>query len=80
MVSELKRVRKEDDGSETIFYEHVYEGDRYPYRAEVLFASLDEVRAMHRQGRVFAVRMSNVPEGNKAPQINLVNTKEIKGL
>lgn len=76
---ELKRVRDEDDGSTTEFFEHIFDG-RFPYRAEIQFETIDEIRALHAQGRVVGIRMSNIPEKGRQPQRNIIGPQYIKGL
>jgi len=71
----MKRVRKEDDGSETVFKPDPAAG---PYRAEIVVSSLDELRAFKRDGRLLAVRMSGTPKGRTQPQYNLVPWKQIE--
>lgn len=75
----LRRVRKEEGDEETVFTEHRY-GGRFPYRAEISFATIDEIRQLHKLGRVIGVRMSNEPEEAKQPQRNIVGVNEIEGL
>ena len=75
----LRRIREEADGSETEFTEHQYDG-RFPYRAEIEFETLDEIRALHRSGRVIGIRMSNVPEKGRQPQISIIGVAGIDGL
>ena len=78
-MTELVRHRHEEDGTTTEFTEHVFDG-RYPYRAEIKFATIDEKRTFHKQQRLVAIRMSNVPEVGRQPQRNLVGAREIQGL
>lgn len=75
----LRRSRQEEDGSETLFREHSY-GGRFPYRAEIQFETLEEIRELHRQGRVIGVRMSNEPAEGRQPQRNIVGVADIEGL
>lgn len=72
----MKRVRKEDDGSETVFVPLTFE-QKGPYRAEIQVASLDELRALKRAGKLIALRMSGTPKG-KVLQRNLVPWEEIE--
>lgn len=72
----MKRVRKEDDGSETVFEPLTFD-HRGPYRAEIQVASLDELRALKRAGKLIALRMIGTPSG-KTPQRNLVPWEEIE--
>ena len=70
----MRRLRKEDDGSQTVFEPEFSAG---PYRAEIEVASADELRALRRDEKLVAVRMSGTPRG-KARQYNLVHWKEIE--
>lgn len=75
----LRRTRIEEDGTETQFTEHAYEG-RFPYRAEIQFSRIDEIRELHRLGRVIGVRLSNNPQPGREPQRNIVGVADIEGL
>lgn len=73
---EMKRIRKEDDGTETVF-EPLEFKEMGPYRAEIQVRSLDELRRLRRDGVLIAVRMIGEPAG-KVVQRNLVPWKEIE--
>ena len=76
----LHRVRTETNGSETGFREAIFDG-RFPYRAEVAFPTLEELSALHRDGRLIGVRMQEAGDvGNRRPQVNLVGVRHIDGL
>lgn len=72
----MKRVRKEDDGGETVFEPLTFDKNG-PYRAEIQIASLDELRELKRTGKLIALRMIGTPAGKMA-QRNLVPWDEIE--
>ena len=72
----MKRVRKEDDGTETVFAPLEFK-EMGPYRAEIQVRSLDELRRLKRDGLLIAVRMIGEPAG-KVVQRNLVPWQEIE--
>lgn len=67
-------MRKEEDASETEFRPNSPGG---PYRVEIEIQTDDELRALKRDGKLIAVRMSGIPKG-KTRQVNLVAWQEIK--
>lgn len=72
----MKRVRKDDDGSETVFNELTY-NEMGPYRAEIQVRSVEELRQLKRDGILIAVRMIGRPAG-QAPQRSLIPWREIE--
>lgn len=72
----MRRIRDEDDGSQTIFEPLTFEA-MGPYRAEVQVASLEELRELKRLGKLIALRMVGTPRG-KVTQRNLVPWEEIE--
>jgi len=72
----MKRTRKEDDGTETVF-ELLEFQENGLYRAEVQVRSLDELHRLKREGVLIAVRMIGEPAG-KVVQRNLVPWQEIE--
>lgn len=77
---QLHRVRKEKDGTKTDFHEEHF-GGKYPYRAEVAFRSLGELRQFKREGRLIGIRITpTISTPGKRPQVNMVGIKNIKGL
>lgn len=72
----MRRVRKEDDGSETVF-ELLEFQEMGPYRAEVRVRSLDDLRRLKREGVLISVRMIGEPK-DKTVQRNLVPWREIE--
>ena len=73
---EMKRIREEDDGTETVFAPLEFQ-EMGPYRAEIQVRSLDELRRLKRDGVLIAFRMIGEPEG-KVVQRNLVPWQEIE--
>lgn len=77
---QLLRVRKEKDGTKTDFHEAHF-GGKHPYRAEVAFRSLGELRQFKREGRLIGIRITpTISTPGKRPQVNMVGIKNIKGL
>lgn len=76
---ELNRTRFEEDGTSTEFTEHRYAG-AHPFRAEIQFTTIDEIRDLHKLGLVIGVRMSPTPKADMEPQRNIVGVKHIVGL
>ena len=72
----MKRTRKEDDGTETVFQLLEFQ-ENGPYRAEIQVRSLDELRRLKREGVLIAVRMIGEPAG-KVVQRNLIPWQEIE--
>ncbi len=73
----MRRVRPGDDGTETVFELLSYDQNG-PYRAEISVATLDELRALKREGKLIALRMIGTPTG-KVPQRSLIPWREIEG-
>ena len=74
----MKRIRKNEDGSETVFEPVKFE-TMGPYRAEISVDSLDELRALKGSGKLIALRMierDRTP--GVQPQRNLAPWKEIE--
>lgn len=74
----MKRIRKNDDGSETVFVPVEFD-TMGPYRAEIAVASLDELRDLKRSGKLIALRMierDRTP--GVQPQRNLAPWREIE--
>ena len=72
----MKRVRKENDGSETVFAPNTYD-PKSSYRAEIQVSSLDELRDLKRAGKLIALRMVGT-KTHGTPQSNLVPWEEIE--
>ena len=75
----LTRIREEEDGSQTLFRLHNF-GRPRPFRAEVTFESVDEMRDWNRRGRIIGIRMSDSPSDGRQPQRNIVGVGDIEGL
>jgi hypothetical protein len=71
----MKRNKKAEDGSETVFELLEYK-KMGPYRAEIQVRSLEEMRQLKREGKLIAVRMIGTPAG-KATQRSLAPHGEI---
>ncbi len=74
----MKRIRKNGDGSETVFVPVEFD-TMGPYRAEITVASLDELRDLKRSGKLIALRMierDRTP--GVQPQRNLAPWREIE--
>lgn len=73
----MKRVRVRGDGSTAEF--HLKEFDENgPFRAEIVVASVDELRNLKKANKLLAVRMEGPPNpGRTQNQVNLVPWREI---
>ncbi|MDO6458040.1 hypothetical protein Q4494_13200 [Celeribacter halophilus] len=74
----MKRVRVRGDGSTAEF--HLKEFDENgPIRAEIVVASVDELRTLKKANKLLAVRMEGPPNpGRTQNQVNLVPWREIE--
>jgi hypothetical protein len=76
----MKRIRKNDDGTETEFRLLEFDNNG-PIRAEIAVASLDELRELRRLNKLISVRMIEVPPAGstlgRQPQRNLAPWAEI---
>ncbi|NCA72569.1 MAG: hypothetical protein EOM91_21420 [Sphingobacteriia bacterium] len=74
----MKRIRTRKDGSTAEF--HLKEFDQNgPIRAEIVVASVDELRALKKENKLLAVRMEGPPNpGRTQNQVNLVAWREIE--
>jgi hypothetical protein len=72
----MKRVRKNRDGSETVFSEIAYDDPKRPYHAEIQ-VSLEELRDLKREGKLIALRMVGTTKAGKR-QKNLVSWRDIE--
>ncbi|WP_172295245.1 hypothetical protein [Pseudoruegeria sp. HB172150] len=74
----MKRIRENDDGSETVFVPVEFD-TMGPYRAEIAVESLDELRDLKRSGKLIALRMIEQDRTpGVQPQRNLVPWREIQ--
>lgn len=74
----MKRIRKNGDGSETVFVPVEFD-TMDPYRAEIAVASLDELRDLKRSGKLIALRMIERDRTPRVqPQRNLAPWREIE--
>lgn len=69
----MKRVRKDRDGSETVFLPPTTDS----YRLEIQVSSVDEIRDLKRAGKLIAVRMVGTTNGGRG-QFNLVPWAQIE--
>lgn len=74
----MKRIRTRPDGSTAEF--HLKEFDKNgPIRAEIVVASLDELRDLKKKSKLIAVRMEGPPNpGRTQNQLNLVGWRQIE--
>jgi hypothetical protein len=72
----MKRVRKENDGSETVFLPK-HSDPKSSYHAEIRVYSVEELRDLKRAGKLIALRMVGTTNEGKR-QVNLVPWQEIE--
>ncbi|WP_170461110.1 hypothetical protein [Ruegeria arenilitoris] len=74
----MKRKKKRKDGTEVEFVLKTFK-KMGPIRAEIAVADLDELRRLHKAGKLKSVRMEGPPnKGRKQNQVNLVPWQEIE--
>jgi hypothetical protein len=74
----MKRFRVRDDGSTAEFHLKEFE-ENGPIRAEIVVASVDELRTLKKTNKLIAVRMEGPPNpGRTQNQVNLVPWREIE--
>lgn len=74
----MKRKHTRKDGTEVEFHLKTFK-KKGPHRAEIFVDSLDDLRALHKAGKLKSVRMEGPPnKGRKQNQVNLVPWQEIE--
>jgi hypothetical protein len=74
----MKRIRTRDDGSTAEFYLKEFD-ENGPIRAEIVVASVEELRGLKKANKLLAVRMEGPPNpGRTQNQVNLVPWREIE--